>query len=142
MDVHAQDVKEKVAQELGHTYRMSRDAGNWMCAAIFDEGQCGAITGDPAMGPWKSGDLVEFVPAPVSPGASALWPRSNTIRVYNELGEATAQAGAEHGMGAVIPRGVRSLTDDEGEGEQAEKQTDTVADMQGATDDDPLSGYD
>lgn len=74
MGVHVQAVKVKVSQELGYMHRMSRGARNWAYATVFGCSQGFAITGGPATGAEKKGDLLElalaFVSiAPFYPGA-------------------------------------------------------------------------
>lgn len=143
LGVHVQEVKMKVVQELGDAYKMSRDAGNWMHATIFDDNQWNANTADPAMGSEEKSDLVHFVLAFGStalscPSAFRQWPRNGIIRAYNKHSAATTQVEAEHGVGPVFPRAMRNLTDDEGVDEQAEEQLTTAADTQAVATDDPF----
>lgn len=144
MSVHIQEVKLKVAQELGHMYRMPRDTDKRVYGTIYDEQVWSSITSDPRMGTEKKGDLVEFVMAfgdiaPFYPCAFQQWAKSDIIRAHNQpLRDNVPQGSGSRGRG--IPRVTHNPMDDEGEDEQPEAQRTRDAWAPDAEPDDAFQG--
>lgn len=106
--VHKQKVKVKVAQELGNMYRMSRDAGNWTYATMFDAQDWDAITSDPAVGVERNDDLADVIMAfggvaPVYPGTFQQWANNAAGHAHRDTQQRRDRGAA---VGEVTTRGV------------------------------------